>query len=885
MITSDRLLRRVQRHASFASLLHTDEPEPLARTPVFLPSLRVEPAVEPSEALPEVTGATSITPLPVSSLHEVSPMRGSIPRASGRPPGETAGDVPQPDVASHEMVFPPVVPSPPAIPSAPAATQELAVQRAVAMAESTADARPSTPDTRDEENKNWRRLQQIVNLHREKTEQLDTATVQPPAGQTGETSSERSSPPQPAPADPVPSLPATPDAEQQPSVSPMVDEVRPLRPAAMPITPLTAWETIPPDAPLLPDAGEPVVIQRESLENAWPVQKVYRSEVAGQTESWPDNILPDAGTESPLPRAGGPSVPPSIAQSGSLTDESPTVTAFTGRMTSKSPPLTPTGQVTAQETPQRGPVQAADIQAALENVRPQVPSDSSIELIPPRYPRPAWVKQPTEPAPGPAQPSGAMQRATQVASTEPAPEVTPAEENPQSSGDEVVVTEIGALPADLWSILGYPPPLDRTTTGMESESDSLSDTSKPSSMPAGNNEPIAGESGYVHRPEVNTPTLTPAGTHVEEKAEPPVLPATPAPPMVGAAQRLVAPEAQSPRNIEPYIQRPEGASEQQVSRVREVDMQEPRHFASEVTAPLPPTDASQPAGQTKNRSESATPLASAEDASEPSSSGVAQRSATETAHLLGIDTLVDSTVDQILKGARMPKTSPEVSPVSDDHTARPEDIAPSLTRRVIPDEPLPAATLHPVIARQQEAAVQTSPEGKGQPVSVPTETSIPASPLGPVPVASARAEKSVPPGSPAAKFQGVAGIPRPPDSPVLSPSAGAGAVVSMPASSPPAWQKAEFEPSSPLSKMAVSPEPPSIVPDTPAVSPAHVQRSPVSPAEPELDGAGGAVSMEPQSFEAEEGEDRLDVEELTRRVYLDIKRRLAREWERARGWD
>jgi hypothetical protein len=54
-----------------------------------------------------------------------------------------------------------------------------------------------------------------------------------------------------------------------------------------------------------------------------------------------------------------------------------------------------------------------------------------------------------------------------------------------------------------------------------------------------------------------------------------------------------------------------------------------------------------------------------------------------------------------------------------------------------------------------------------------------------------------------------------------------------------------------------------------------------------LDSASAAPAgvVEPPSGAEKGGEGKPDIDELTRRVYLDIKRRLTREWERARGRD
>jgi hypothetical protein len=60
----------------------------------------------------------------------------------------------------------------------------------------------------------------------------------------------------------------------------------------------------------------------------------------------------------------------------------------------------------------------------------------------------------------------------------------------------------------------------------------------------------------------------------------------------------------------------------------------------------------------------------------------------------------------------------------------------------------------------------------------------------------------------------------------------------------------------------------------------YVQRTAAAPEAAESVGLTPGSDVEP---EEKGGNEKADIEELTRRVYLDIKRRLAREWERARG--
>ncbi|MEM5775235.1 MAG: hypothetical protein AAGU05_09565, partial [Anaerolineaceae bacterium] len=113
------------------------------------------------------------------------------------------------------------------------------------------------------------------------------------------------------------------------------------------------------------------------------------------------------------------------------------------------------------------------IQAALQNVAVSQPTDSLVELITPRRPRPGKAPHPhaatpaqetaapaTEETPAqPPQPSAAdTLPATPRSSVQKADPSAAAEQTPQPA---LVETEIGPLPADLWHLMGEQPPPDR----------------------------------------------------------------------------------------------------------------------------------------------------------------------------------------------------------------------------------------------------------------------------------------------------------------------------------------------------------------------------------------------------------------------------------------
>jgi hypothetical protein len=107
--------------------------------------------------------------------------------------------------------------------------------------------------------------------------------------------------------------------------------------------------------------------------------------------------------------------------------------------------------------------QTGHIQRALEDVPSAHPSDSTIEVVTPRRPRPTSAKLPTEPASSPTvikhkQPEDGGETPTMV---QPKGEIKPGSVTP--SEHSLVQTEIGPLPSDLWDLIGQSPPQETNT--------------------------------------------------------------------------------------------------------------------------------------------------------------------------------------------------------------------------------------------------------------------------------------------------------------------------------------------------------------------------------------------------------------------------------------
>ena len=122
-----------------------------------------------------------------------------------------------------------------------------------------------------------------------------------------------------------------------------------------------------------------------------------------------------------------------------------------------------------------------DTDVALQVVRglpPARPTTSAVEIIAPRRPRPT-----VSASPGTTEPKTVATKQIEFGDTAPAPvpwteHVHPA---PPTGGDQMVATEIGPLPADLWQMLKQPPP-GQTTDG--AESGRLTAQSAPDALPS-----------------------------------------------------------------------------------------------------------------------------------------------------------------------------------------------------------------------------------------------------------------------------------------------------------------------------------------------------------------------------------------------------------------
>jgi hypothetical protein len=193
-------------------------------------------------------------------------------------------------------------------------------------------------------------------------------------------------------------------------------------------------ETLMVSAPAL-DADQEAVVK--PLEKAWPVRQVG---------------APEPSTPTPEAESPGPSAEPVV-----------------------------------QRRAAGGDASAAQVERALRQVQPSVQSDSAVELVTPRRPRPIISRSPKPESPKPVaeQPPAetlapaktSLQTSAQVPDSESLADTTSVqrsseegeegEDLPAASagptrapplGTSMVPTEIGELPSDFWQILGQKPP-------------------------------------------------------------------------------------------------------------------------------------------------------------------------------------------------------------------------------------------------------------------------------------------------------------------------------------------------------------------------------------------------------------------------------------------
>lgn len=436
------------------------QPETAVMPPVSTSGLAtaVPPTVAPSiQRQPEMP--------PVAPGQFIAP---ASPATTGSVPSPAATPLP-PAVAAPAPVIPAapmgtvsatsIVPTAPAMPTAPAGltapaplpAQPSAIQPPAAVqpfvtSPAPVQRQPEAAPSSSEEDRNWRRLETIMRRHKEQAAaqaavEGGTAMPLPPTG---------SEPPLPSFARPKPAAkPAPGTVSRQPAAppreTPMVAVARGRAPSSAPVI---SAPTTPPAKPVALPTETTMVSPAASLSAA---PSVLRTETAADT-------LLAAPTETVPPGSGGAEP---VAKEPLLADTPlqavwPVQTVQRTEAPAVTPPPAPASPFpTPTEPPVRPPTpQDFWVEERLAAVPPGMPTDSSVPLLRPRRPRPSRLTVSGADTPALMAEMGATARPEpgQVA-------VSPTIQRQPESEVGLVPTEIGALPPDLWTLIGQQPPV------------------------------------------------------------------------------------------------------------------------------------------------------------------------------------------------------------------------------------------------------------------------------------------------------------------------------------------------------------------------------------------------------------------------------------------
>ncbi len=272
----------------------------------------------------------------------------------------------------------------------------------------------------------------------------------PAANPPGETRLSQVAGPDAATVVPTPAL-RQPAIEQSAPVSPAAtgQEITQIQAASQPASPSAA--------PTLPAAR--LVEQAESAPGSIPPASgglLQRQPEPLEPSPQPGETLPNATPVRPNPNFAQPPAPQSQPPAAyeAETQLQPLEAVWQVERVPAAPvrPATPAPAAPSAYNP---PPVHAEVQRVLQETTPGQPTDSRVETLPPRLPRPSVSAQP------PARPS--LQRTPEE----------PAGPQPAAQPAEVVDTAVGPLPADLWRLIGEKPPTPAAVVQTPSRSSSL----------------------------------------------------------------------------------------------------------------------------------------------------------------------------------------------------------------------------------------------------------------------------------------------------------------------------------------------------------------------------------------------------------------------------
>jgi len=404
----------------------------------------------PLPAQPILPGREQIQHLPQASAVQTQSTKAMPAQSTTQPVSSASGQAP--DLPSTGVVQP----------------QRAAPTAATSPARSSSTA--AAPQS--EEDRTWARLQAIYRRHKE-LEAAQTGaprTASPTATvQRQPTNPLRAPDPQPQPtrAQATAGMPASrastqpgPQSDQGPISTPDVSQAQPTQAPSESGSTVTS-QTMPQSA---------VVQRRESVASA-------------ETNS----VAPTPTASAQMPLTSGvsaTSVTPN-AQNDLVDSSSPTeadtlpleavwpVQALQQRPTSAAP----VQRMVSETTPEGGSglgdeapnIDKQSIREQLKHVKTGQPTDSTVDVVAPRRPRPVRRLS----APENVAHSAAIQR-------EPAAQAMVEESAPATETTRLIETEVGPLPADLWQLIGASPPAPPPTAAPNSVQRETADGEQPS---------------------------------------------------------------------------------------------------------------------------------------------------------------------------------------------------------------------------------------------------------------------------------------------------------------------------------------------------------------------------------------------------------------------
>lgn len=412
----------------------TTQSATVVQTKAFTPGdTTVSGQTAPSPAQPVLPGREQIQHLPQAGAAQTQSTKAMPAQSTTQPVSSASGQAP--DLPSTGVVQP----------------QRAAPTAATSPARSSSTA--AAPQS--EEDRTWARLQAIYRRHKEleATQTGAPRTASPTASvQRQPTNPSRAPDPQPQPtrAQATAGMPASrastqpgPQSDQGPISAPDVSQVQPTQAPSESGSTVTS-QTMPQSA--LVQRRESVASIETNSVTPTPEASVQMPLTSGISAT---SVTPNA--QNDMVDSSSPTeadtLPLEAVWPVQALPQQPTSAAPVQRMVSETTPEGESGL--GDEAPN---IDKQSIREQLKHVKTGQPTDSTVDVVAPRRPRPVRRLS----APENVAHSAAVQR-------EPAAQTMSEEPAPATETTRLIETEVGPLPADLWQLIGASPPAPTPT--------------------------------------------------------------------------------------------------------------------------------------------------------------------------------------------------------------------------------------------------------------------------------------------------------------------------------------------------------------------------------------------------------------------------------------